>query len=92
MQCKDVPELPVLRFLSALGRAGTAFPEMENSVQQAMPAGTPANLARAKMGSLIRRKLVKGCVCGCRGDFELTDKGRQYLATQHSPVVEQSAA
>ncbi|KVP65619.1 hypothetical protein WJ96_04430 [Burkholderia ubonensis] len=51
----------------------------DNSVQHAMPAGVPEKLARAKMGSLIRRGLVKGCACGCRGDFELTLKGQAQL-------------
>lgn len=32
------------------------------------------------MASLIRRGLVDGCGCGCRGDFMITDKGRFTLA------------
>ena len=86
MQCKDIPDLPILRFLYDLGRWGTILADNENSVQLAMPVGVPEKLARAKMGGLIRRGLVDGCVCGCRGDFELTDRGlqavRQYLQTE----------
>jgi predicted transcriptional regulator len=45
-----------------------------------MPDETPVKLARAKMGMLIRRGLVDGCTCGCRGDFELTAKGADLLS------------
>lgn len=39
----------------------------------------PYNLVRAKCARLIQRTLLDGCACGCRGDFELTETGRQYL-------------
>lgn len=32
-------------------------------------------ILRAKFKSLIKRGLCGGCACGCRGDFEITDKG-----------------
>lgn len=50
-----------------------------NSVMRAMPDGTPEKVALAKMRRLIARGLVDGCPCGCRGDFELTDKGREMI-------------
>lgn len=84
MQCKDIPDRQVLEFLNSLGRWGTWYWEddykPENSVLRAMPEGTPVKLARAKMAGLIRRGLVGGCGCGCRGDYELTAKGREFLA------------
>jgi hypothetical protein len=88
MQCKDIPELPILRFLAGpydnwpVPRWATWFnyePRPENSVLNAMPLGTPAKLALAKMRQMIRKGLVEGCGCGCRGDFEITDKGRALL-------------
>ena len=45
------------------------------SVARAMPEGTPEKLRIAKMAILIKRGLVDGCPCGCRGDYEITDKG-----------------
>lgn len=81
MQCKDIPEQPILKFLHSLnGRwacwyssdDGTPF---ENSVANAFPPGTPAKLIVAKMGMMIRKGVVDGCSCGCRGDYRLTDKG-----------------
>lgn len=86
MQCKDIPDRPVLAFLSTLGRWGTCFEYgngsgelYPNSVQHAMPAATGPKLARAKMAMLIKRGLVDGCSCGCRGDYEITEKGLAYL-------------
>ncbi len=60
---------------------GGVWPGTAHSVAHAMPLGalTPEKLIRAKMGMLIRRGLVSGCVCGCRGDFELTPKGALVL-------------
>lgn len=54
---------------------GTAHPGWMATVQDAMPVGTPEKLQRAKMAMLIRRGVVSGCACGCRGDYEVTEKG-----------------
>lgn len=102
MQCKDIPDLPVLRFLRDLPpwegqdtpRWGTWYwtepgedpdrPDYQykpiNSVQNAMPPGVPDKLRQAKMRRLMARGLVDGCPCGCRGDYQLTDEGRAWLA------------
>lgn len=77
MQCKDIPDAPILVFLVHLnGRWANWFgDEYENSVTNAMPAEVPSKLALAKMKQLIRRGVVGGCACGCRGDFVITEKG-----------------
>lgn len=112
MQCKDIPEVPVLEFLLKVQRRETHWmpsPDMkpgwgdqpiahsqatwfwgdepgdyrpENSVVRSMPLGTNGKLALAKMKAMIRKGLVDGCPCGCRGDFEITDKGREVLIIQ----------
>lgn len=75
MQAKDIPEAPILEFLRSLGgHRACWFPNQPNSVLNAMPAGTPAKVALAKMRALIKRGLVTGCPCGCRGDFALVRK------------------
>lgn len=88
MQAKDIPDLPVLEFLAHVGDTGyrwaIIFSEAENSVQHAMPEWVNEKLARAKMKALIRRGLADGCNCGCRGDYTLTAKGREYLNTPRS--------
>lgn len=112
LQCKHIPELPVLQFLAGLRwtaadldfplyngvrdpllgteRGGTWFTHGDgglfpSSVQHAMPADVPEKLALAKMRRLIERGLVDGCPCGCRGDFRLSGKGREYLAQHATP-------
>ena len=77
MQCKDIPDGPIIEFLRqhagphrwATWGNGHLMP----TVQDAMPPGTPSKLQLAKMRSLIKRGIVKGCHCGCRGDFHLAE-------------------
>lgn len=75
MQCKDIPDDPILAFLASGALNGlcgaTWYPGYVNSVQNAMPEGVPEKLALAKMKAMIRKGQVKGCACGCRGDFRL---------------------
>ena len=90
MQCKDIPTLPILAFLAEHGGIGSNWYEVQwdnglpnvRSVRHAMPAGAPEKLVLAKMRQLISKGLVDGCDCGCRGDFELTDKGKLLLAAR----------
>ena len=83
MQCKDIPDEPILRWLSENSSEhkwttyGSNFCFMP-TVQDVMPKGTLVKLQLAKMKQLIKRKLVNGCGCGCRGDFYLTDKGKSF--------------
>ena len=39
----------------------------------------PHKLVTAKARALIRRGLIDGCPCGCRGDFEVLPKGFEAL-------------
>jgi hypothetical protein len=41
--------------------------------------GYPERVVIAKLRRLMTRGLVAGCLCGCRGDFELTAAGRDSL-------------
>jgi hypothetical protein len=93
MQAKDIPDEPILRFLASIyPRWGNYVPLTkewasccQRSVLNAMPTGVTAKLALAKMRKLIGRGLSSGCTCGCRGDFEITDKGRQFLDKASTP-------
>jgi hypothetical protein len=85
MQAKDIPERPVLEWLAAqTAMAGVhnlhPRPDYCPTVLDAMPPTTPEKVALAKMRALIRRGLVDGCACGCRGDFTITDKGRASIS------------
>lgn len=84
LQCKDIPTLPILKFL-AKQTGWSCWMEtgdeegMMPSVRRAMPWPIPDNLVLAKMRNLLKRELVDGCGCGCRGDFRITKKGREML-------------
>ncbi len=92
MQCKDIPDEPILRLLAE--RPGTWHTCWDASGSGAMPTVLPAmpkeclpKLALAKMAMLIRRGLVHGCTCGCRGDFYVTPKGLEWLGRCHAAIV-----
>lgn len=91
MQCKDIPDEPILRHIGAHDgkwcmrwRASTPGIDWP-CILDAMPADTPEKLVLAKMRRLIERGLVDGCPCGCRGDFVLTAKGRAYIGLSRGP-------
>jgi hypothetical protein len=78
MQAKDIPEAPIVQFLSELAEGkhgdmhwGCDFAGYPNSVQNVMPPDTPEKVARAKMRAMIKKGIVSGCACGCRGDYRL---------------------
>lgn len=81
MQCKNIPDRPILEFLA--NRNGEWAHWFERSypasVRNAMPDDVPDGVVLAKMRRLIKRGLVDGCDCGCRGDFVITDAGRAWL-------------
>lgn len=87
MQCKDIPDQPILAFLAE--RPGVWHNwccDDELDVSRAMPHGVPGKLRIAKMGALMRRGMVGGCDCGCRGDFVITEKGLALLSAYvHEP-------
>lgn len=84
MQCKDIPTEPILHYLLKHKGQWCGWWGEERNVSLAMPAGIPSRLILAKMKQLIKRDLVIGCACGCRGDFSITPKGEQYL--NHQPI------
>lgn len=84
MQRKDIADEPILRFLARRnGGWATSFSGFGEDVGLAMPADVPQKLKLAKMRSLIKRGLVTGCACGCRGDFGITDAGLAIIADEH---------
>jgi hypothetical protein len=85
-QCKDVPDKPILVFLYKRMKDDKTwccwYDGFENSIGQAMPHNTPEKIRIQKMAKLIKRGLVSGCGCGCRGDYEITKKGIEWLSLQ----------
>lgn len=74
-QAKDIDDRFFLRSVEQLkGEHWTTIWDLQVLMEQ-----FPSAVVTAKAAALIRRGLLDGCVCGCRGDFELTDKGRAFL-------------
>lgn len=86
-QCKQISTIAILEYLYDKQGEWTClwygyFKDKDSSVTDvyyAMPSDTPEKVALAKMKILYKKGLVGGCDCGCRGDFEITDKGLAVL-------------
>lgn len=66
MQAKDIPEERLLDIIGAINDEGSwAFTW---DVYPAL-AEFPHKVVLAKLRSMIRRGVIVGCGCGCRGDF-----------------------
>lgn len=46
----------------------------DHSLWQFFNEDAPYKVIKAKLQKLIKQGYVTGCVCGCKGDFELTPK------------------
>lgn len=83
MKCSDILDLPILQFLAGVEVVNgerlwathmNGYGAMP-SVRQCFPPGTPEKLVLAKMRQMMRRGVITGCPCGCRGDWVITEKG-----------------
>lgn len=94
MKASDIPDIDVLERVQACqeGRCEAVLHDlffraphwsMTAVVQEALPEFPPKVVA-AKLSRLLRRGLLTGCDCGCRGDWELTDKGREVILEAHA--------
>lgn len=87
MQAKDIDDrefLSVIRECSTLPW-GSGMPNEKGyrwvhtwDIEAARP-DWPYPVFQAKAKALIRRKLLSGCPCGCRGDYELTLEGWGFI-------------
>jgi hypothetical protein len=75
MQCKDIDDR---MFLTAVVTAAVYKDLGSNRWELAKLLDLPMPLVLAKAAGLIRRGLLDGCTCGCRGDFLLTEKGKAF--------------
>lgn len=69
MQAKDIPDeafLAAVRVVNEVERRWALYGDLMSTFP-----GIPYKVLRAKADRLIRRGLLDGCACGCRGDFRL---------------------
>lgn len=94
VQAKHIEERAILEFLARQDGWATHWPlpvRDGQPMRDGMPSlldGVPAlrdypeRVLRAKLASMKRRKLIDGCECGCRGDWEILSKGRDLLNSE----------
>ena len=80
MKTSDIPDELILKFLSKFQGQWTLFWDLKIDY----PTEIPYKILLAKMRKLHKRKLVGGCTCGCRGDFEITDKGLELIGVKRT--------
>lgn len=80
MKAADIPDELILEFLAKHQGNwtllfGIKFRPLDTCVDEVITPGVPPKVLLAKMRAIYRRGLIAGCDCGCRGDWEITDKG-----------------
>lgn len=90
IQAKHISDLKMLQVvrdnqvrMQGLGGYWSEIPTCEvwtftNDLCHSFP-DVPTKVVRAKLASLVKRGLLIGCTCGCRGDFHPTQKGIELL-------------
>jgi len=63
LQAKTLTDADVIKVIARVG--GSLF-----AIQDAF-APIPHQVVLAKLRSMLKRKLLTGCDCGCRGDFSV---------------------
>lgn len=76
MKASDIPDLKMMEAIRNNPRySGIGTSRFD--IQQRFP-DFPEKVVRAKLHALLRRGLIFGCCCGCRGDFTFTEKGNAF--------------
>ena len=90
MKCKDIPIIPILKrvYERRPHWCCTFGKEFENSIRHAFPENVNDHIVLAKMTQIIKNGLLNGCTCGCRGDFEITEKGIAFLKSGMTDIAE----
>ncbi len=71
IQAKDISDMVMLEALAKTrGRNGVPRWSTLWETQAELPQ-FPPKVVQAKLRSMIKRRVLMGCACGCRGDFEL---------------------
>lgn len=86
LQCKNLDKYEILLFLYIhKGELCNNCFGDERDIRKHLFHKIPLNLFYAKMYQLIHKGYVDGCWCGCRGDYEITEKGIKYLEHHQWP-------
>lgn len=82
IQAKDVPERDLLEAVRRKNETPIAGVTGYGACWWVLAdeLGFPERVVLARLRAFLRRGLVTGCDCSCRGDFRLTEAGREALA------------
>lgn len=92
LQAKDIADLDVLQTIRKQGAAHALGWTFTWELIAALPVLAPLSfrgserLFLRKCDALVRRGLINGCTCGCRGDFTLTSAGLAFINAAPAPA------
>lgn len=72
IQAKHVLDEEILKVMR--GRSRWSRSSSRWHFEEAIP-DVPRKVLLAKLASMIRRGIIDGCTCGCRGDFQIKEAG-----------------
>lgn len=88
IQTKDIPDDSLVELIKSLSGAPVAYVTNDNTIEIITSKGVmltdicnlwssvPPKIILSKLNTLIKRGLIDGCTCGCRGDFEVVEKSK----------------
>lgn len=83
-QAKDISDAVAFEALKTVrGKNGAPDWSALSDVQEQL-IQFPPKVVLAKLRSMIKRGILRGCACGCRGDFELPNLAKQWPYEVHN--------
>jgi hypothetical protein len=95
LQAKHIPDQAMLLAIDALRQIPYSYPNSQGlpiwrtrattmlvDIENLWPS-LPPKVIRAKLNGLIKRGIIDGCTCGCRGDFKILDATKAQPTTLH---------
>jgi hypothetical protein len=75
VKASDIPDKAILDVIDAMPVTQYGYKRwaLVRDLEAVLPE-YPRKVILAKCRSLIKRKIIDGCTCGCRGDFERVPK------------------
>ena len=70
MKASDITDEVLLAAIEAVRGKFVPSSSSRWDIEEALPQ-FPAKVVRAKLRSAVKRQVIYGCACGCRGDFEI---------------------
>jgi len=80
---RKVTKEEVLHYLAKNQGKWNMFFEIEHELGIEPRSGCGPNKRHAvTLRKLYKSGMIGGCICGCRGDFDITDKGLEFIGIE----------